>query len=225
MATAGAKAKAQHINDKFVVLKGSTARKAVTNSLSDANRETRQKLVAAGQLIDSDNEDFWVFTEDVPFKSSSAAASVIAGSALSGPANWRDSGQTNTPRANSNEADDIKPQATSGETPVFELSAAGTKATAQEVGGQFVVLKDSTARKLSAPNLSETYVELRRKLVASGQLADSDNENFWVFTENVPFKSSSAAAVSIVGNSISGPATWKVSGSGQTYKQWSEQQG
>lgn len=103
--------------------------------------------------------------------------------------------------------------------PVFEMSVTGVMATMQETGGEFIVLKGSTAKEKAYPALSRGYAELRRQLFDAGKLALSTT-GFWIFQEDVPFKSLSAAASVVAGSNLNGLITWKVKGTPETYKVW-----
>jgi predicted GIY-YIG superfamily endonuclease len=85
----GANAKAQEIRDEFVILEGSSARKAKTPSLADSYIHIREKLVKDGSLADGPDKDFWVFTRNVPFQSPSTAANIIGGASLNGRQHWK----------------------------------------------------------------------------------------------------------------------------------------
>src|SRR5262245_54963288 len=66
-----------------------------------------------------------------------------------------------------------------------------------------------------------TYRSLREQLVANGQLVPGPDARFLVFQDDVAFASPSAAAAMFGGNQ-NGPMTWKIKGTGQTYKDWKE---
>jgi hypothetical protein len=107
-------------------------------------------------------------------------------------------------------------------SPLFIMSPVGTNATAREVDGEFVVLKGSTARKEGVESWT-SYHRLRDQLVEEGKLADADQEGLFVFREDVPFSSPSAAAAVVFGGNQNGRIAWKVKNTGQTYQQWQEQ--
>jgi hypothetical protein len=109
-----------------------------------------------------------------------------------------------------------------GTSPLFVMSPVGTAATAQEVNGEFIVLRGSTARKHGVDSWT-TYKGLRDQLVAEGKLADGRADDLLVFTEDVPFSSPSAAAAVVYGGSQRGTTAWKVKDTNQTYLQWQEQ--
>ena len=100
----------------------------------------------------------------------------------------------------------------------FVMRDAGTEARAVEINGEFVVLKESTARKQGTKSW-DSYKELRDQLIQDGSLVDDGTPEFYRFAENVPFDSPSAAATTVAGNR-NGRKTWKVEGSGQMYGEW-----
>jgi hypothetical protein len=109
-------------------------------------------------------------------------------------------------------------------SPVFYINFAGVNASAQEVNNEFVILKDSTMRKSDVPSLSDSYRQIRNQLYNDGKLADSPDENYWVFTQDVPFSSPSTAASVVTGTGLNGRDHWKLKGSGKSYKEWLEAQ-
>jgi hypothetical protein len=65
---------------------------------------------------------------------------------------------------------------------------------------------------------------MRERLLKDGKLADSDDPGYWVFTQNVPFSSTSTAANIVGGAQLNGRVTWKEKESGKTYGEWQEEQ-
>lgn len=94
MEEVGTSAEAYEIDGRFVVLKGSTARRASSKSW-DSYVSLRDDLVKQGKLVPKDDKLF-EFAEDVEFSSPSAAAAVIAAANRNGRISWRlqDGGQT-----------------------------------------------------------------------------------------------------------------------------------
>ena len=94
--TAGASATARETSDGFVVLAGSTARKATTATIPASYEALRNRLIRTGQLVDGPSPDLLQFAKDVVFDSPSAAASVVAGRSAAGPREWkvRETGET-----------------------------------------------------------------------------------------------------------------------------------
>lgn len=109
-------------------------------------------------------------------------------------------------------------------SPVFIMTYKRASATAQEINGEFVVFKGSTARKAHTNSLADYYLRLREKLLKEEKLKESNDPNFWVFTQNVPFQSPSTAANIVGGASLNGRKKWKVRDSGITYAQWLKEQ-
>ncbi|MGB3640624.1 MAG: GIY-YIG nuclease family protein [Rivularia sp. (in: cyanobacteria)] len=113
----------------------------------------------------------------------------------------------------------IKPQNIS---PIFYMKASGAEAKAQEIDGEFIVLRGSTARKESVKSLSKRGSELREQLIEEGKLINNQDERYLVFREDIPFTSPSAAADTIAGGSYNGRTAWKVIDTDKTYKEWQE---
>lgn len=112
-------------------------------------------------------------------------------------------------------------------SPLFSLNLSGGGfAQAREVDGEFIVLKDSQAKKDASPSLQQNYVSRRRQLYQEHKLFDSEDKNFLIFSDNVAFPSPSTAASVVMGSSQNGHLVWKIQGSGnkQTYKDWKKTQ-
>ena len=88
-ATGGASAAGQEMEDGFVVLAGSTARRAASSTFPAGYAALRDKLVASAQLGQGATPDLWTFGSDVTFSSPSAAASIVSGRSASGPLEWK----------------------------------------------------------------------------------------------------------------------------------------
>ena len=74
--------------------------------------------------------------------------------------------------------------------------------------GQFVVRKDSKARKQEAPSLQETYKTLRAQLRETGVLMDdTDGDRF---TQHYAFPAISRAAQVVSGSPVNGRVVWKL---------------
>lgn len=109
------------------------------------------------------------------------------------------------------------------ESPLFEIHRSGTCAFAKEVNGEFIVLKDSTARKQATPSWL-SYAKFRDQLVEEGKLIDSDNPKFYRFTEDVVFNSPSAVANMVTASHVNGRVAWWVQGTKKTYDDWQAEQ-
>lgn len=119
------------------------------------------------------------------------------------------------PTPNTSDAKDI--------SPIFCLSYGGVNAKAQEINDEFVILEGSLARKTTTKSLADSYVHIREKLVKDGSLSPGSNEDFLVFTRDVPFQSPSTAANIVGGASLNGRQVWKVTDTSQTYAIWQEE--
>jgi hypothetical protein len=113
-------------------------------------------------------------------------------------------------------------------SPIWHLSYLSAnkeiRADAQEVNGEFIVFKGSTARKTVTPTCPLSYIQLRERLKKEGNLIDSQNPDSLEFTKDVPFQSPSQAAGVVSGASINGRTNWKLKDTTQTYAQWQEEQ-
>ena len=109
-------------------------------------------------------------------------------------------------------------------SPVFHFNYAGSNAEAQEVNDEFIIFEGSTARKAHTNSLAESYIQIREKLQREGKLIDSQNPDYWVFAQNVPFQSPSTAANIVGGASLNGRQHWKVKNTGESYAQWQDEQ-
>ena len=74
---------------KFIVLKGSKAKKEIRPSFPVAQIETRDELISSGILIEDGKS--LLFTENYPCKSPSEASNLITGTSSNGPLCWKDS--------------------------------------------------------------------------------------------------------------------------------------
>jgi hypothetical protein len=106
------------------------------------------------------------------------------------------------------------------ESPVFyastgeQGSAVRVTAKAQLIGSEFVVLKGSEAL---LRNDSMSYSSLKESLIRKGILIE--NNDRYVFVEDAPFSSVSAAGVVIRGKNTNGKTFWKLD-DGRDYAAW-----
>lgn len=106
------------------------------------------------------------------------------------------------------------------DSPIFIMSTKekGTQievtAQAQQIGGEFVVLAESTA---FVRNQNRSYKGLKDRLIRNGSLV-SDGE-ILRFVEDVPFNSPSAAVAVIRGQNTNGRIYWRLK-DGTTYGDW-----
>ncbi|AQS41287.1 MAG: Hypothetical protein BHV28_05810 [Candidatus Tokpelaia hoelldobleri] len=108
--------------------------------------------------------------------------------------------------------------------PHFEIRhRSGIKAKAQEIDGDFVVLKDSEAL-FDTGNVGMGYRDLRNRLIEQGILQSNVQKDKYIFTADYIFKSPSAAAAVVLERNANGRIEWKIEGKPLTYQQWQEQQ-
>ena len=106
------------------------------------------------------------------------------------------------------------------DSPVFHMNTLETDAYAQKIDGKFIVFKDSVARNRCVNSFAETYKQLRERLIKEGKLSFDRMKNQLVFTQDVSFKSATAAAAVIGGGNLSGRATFKIINTNTTYGEW-----
>lgn len=111
------------------------------------------------------------------------------------------------------------------DAPVFRLSnrRIGIKAEAREVNGEVVVLEGSTAVTAWNSNHDHSYAKQHSQLVESGKLVAGE-DNRMRFTEDVAFRSPSAASAVIFGRPDNGRTSWKIDGSNISYGDWQSEQ-
>ena len=84
----GTSAQAREVNDEFVVLEGSLARRNETPSCSVGIHRRREQLVADGRLTPTEN-GLYRFTADTAFDSPSGAGGAVYGGNVNGKLYWR----------------------------------------------------------------------------------------------------------------------------------------
>ncbi len=108
-------------------------------------------------------------------------------------------------------------------SPVFEFSSGDANAKAQEIDGEFVVLKGSTATL--TPRASWTsYRDLRAQFVEDKKLVEVPDKGLLLFAEDVALSSPSAGAAIVAAGNTNGRIAWKVVGTRQTYADWHQSQ-
>lgn len=110
-----------------------------------------------------------------------------------------------------------------GENVVFELESArhGLTALARESGTLFTVMAGSMA-KASWSGQPHSYEQLRLDLQSNGSLKSSADGPWLVFTQDVAFKSPSAASATVLGRTDNGRNTWRMKGTSITYGAWQD---
>lgn len=94
------------------------------------------------------------------------------------------------------------------------------KATMQETDQGYIVLKGSEAKKELSPSCTETYRNMRRKLLETNIMIEKSGK--LVFAEDAIFNSPSAASNMVLGRNSNGFTEW-VNKSGKTFKEVQEQ--
>lgn len=95
------------------------------------------------------------------------------------------------------------------------------KASAVELDGEVTVYKGSQATKSTF--ISNIYGNLRQALIDDGTLVFGDATRL-LFAKDAVFASPSAAAAVILNRNSNGRVEWRLTGSGQTLKEWQEAQ-
>ena len=80
-------ATAECVQDKYIVKKDSIISGEEADSCPDAAKRARREALEAGELV-KENGDYRLLVDKM-FKSSSGAATFVAGSSVSGPASWK----------------------------------------------------------------------------------------------------------------------------------------
>jgi hypothetical protein len=93
------------------------------------------------------------------------------------------------------------------------------KATMQETDQGYIVLKGSEAKKELSPSCTETYRNMRRKLLETNIMIEDKNE--LIFAEDAVFNSPSAASNMVLGRNSNGYTEW-VTKKGKTFKEIQE---
>lgn len=123
----------------------------------------------------------------------------------------------------SNQSDQMIPSVLKTTSPIFTASSADYNAKAQEIDGQFVILKDSVCKKETKNSLGATYRDMREQFIKDGTLVETPDGLGLQFTTDVSFSSPSGAASIITGTSVNGREFWKVQDTSQTYNQWDQE--
>jgi len=111
------------------------------------------------------------------------------------------------------------------ESPTFSWHIPKHKITAraQEVDGEFFVLKGSQAKPEWTGSDDGGYRKLHEQLLEEEVLVPGEGQ-LAVFIQDYAFSSPSAAAGVVAGRIANGRKVWKVEGGNQTYGEWQDQQ-
>lgn len=115
--------------------------------------------------------------------------------------------------------------AVNGESSIVTFVASGFdyKAIAQEIDGQFLILKGSAFRKESKNSLRATYREMREQLVKDKTLIETADHLSYELKADISLPSPSGAAGIVTGTTINGREFWKLQGTDKTYNQWDQE--
>lgn len=194
-------------SDGFWVLKGSYIYPQVADYTASGIKKARENHAAN---IDKNG----ILQEDICFGSPSYASAFVCGKNSNGLVEWKDkygvplkkldSGDDETP-ASDKKKTAVKPQpapAVSADAEILHLAGKKVAATGRISGDGFIVMKDSGFSP-NETNSCQTWIKkLRAQLVTDEKVKDC------VFTEDVYFKSTSAAAACITGGSANGNIMW-----------------
>ena len=108
-------------------------------------------------------------------------------------------------------------------SPIFEIKPKKLpiRALAQEIDGEFIVKANSQARA-EWKGVDSGYKNLRQMLIDQNKLVldVNDDKGCFIFPQDTPFKSPSAASAVIMGRSDNGRKTWVTQTTGQSYDVW-----
>jgi len=102
---------------------------------------------------------------------------------------------------------------------LFVLNRVGVRATGQDVNGELVIMKGSTARRTGVKSWTQ-YRSLREQLVSTGILVDGDQPDTLVFTEDTAFASPSAAEAVVMARAGAGGKFFVQPDTGISYKEY-----
>ena len=98
----------------------------------------------------------------------------------------------------------------------FYIKTKTFKATMQETDQGYIVLKGSEAKRKLSPSCTETYRNMRRKLVETNIMMEKNGELY--FAEDAVFNSPSAASNMVLGRNSNGYTEW-VDRKGKSFKE------
>lgn len=108
-------------------------------------------------------------------------------------------------------------------SPAFEAGLGGqARASAEEIDGEFTVLKGSRATPWKGTTTS--YKALQDRLVTDGTLHLDPASGDLIFTRDKVFASPSAASAIVLGRNSNGRIEWRIKGERRNYGEWQDQQ-
>lgn len=102
----------------------------------------------------------------------------------------------------------------------YKYGKAPVHARMIQDGKQFVVLRGSTVRPTEDPLGSYFGKTMRTRAIESGVLVKNEETGVYVFAQDFPTPSLSAAAATIYGQNATGPDAWYDLSTSQTYREW-----
>lgn len=110
-------------------------------------------------------------------------------------------------------------------SPIFvgDVRKHGITARAQEIDGEFVVMKGSTTRR-NWDGVETSYTKLFKDLLKAEVLSPSMDGQHNTFTKDYAFTAPSAAAAMVCGRNANGRTHWTVEGTNKTYGEWQDEQ-
>ena len=111
------------------------------------------------------------------------------------------------------------------QSPIFigDVKKHEITARAQEIEGEFVVIKGSKAR-LHWEGAKNSYTPLFEELTKVGVLRPTSDGKLNEFTKDYAFSSPSAAAAIVAGRPANGRTHWVIEETGKTYADWQDEQ-
>jgi hypothetical protein len=108
---------------------------------------------------------------------------------------------------------------TSKKETLYYIKTKSFNATMFESDKGYIVLKGSEAKKTLSDSITETYTNLRRKLIETKILEEVGDK--YIFAEDAIFNSPSSASNMVLGRNSNGFTEW-VNENGKTFKQIQE---
>ena len=182
-------ARGMETDDGFVLFKGAVIREELVQSAGNNIRNSREE--------NKSKIKNGITTEDILFKTSSAAASFVAGSNLSGPKYWvSQSNKVSIKNSSIKKFNSFR-----NNDKIFYLQTENYYAQGSYDGKTFTLFKGAKIRESIAPSAKKQVFPLREKY-------RSKIKNF-VTIEDIQFNSPSSAAYFVVGAVINGRKRWK----------------
>lgn len=194
-------------SDGFWVLKGSYIYPQVAEYTASGIKKAREKYAA---IIDKNG----ALQEDICFGSPSYAATFVCGKNSNGLVEWKDKygvplknldsdeNRTSVPDKKKSAMKTQPAPVVSTDAEILHLAGKKVAAMGQISGNGFIIMKGS-GFSLNETKSCQTWIKsLRAQLIADGKVKDG------VFTEDVYFKSTSAAAACATGGSANGNIMW-----------------